>query len=79
MFVPVGDGFMIIALVGFHPTLYYSSPLETRNGLLGEYFRHRLKLPYGSKVTKLDLLNYGRTDVAFCKIDDETFEMDFSV
>lgn len=49
------------------------------NGLLGEYFRHRLGLPYGSKVTKEDLLNYGRTDIEFCKIDDETYEMDFSV
>lgn len=49
------------------------------NGLLGEYFRHRLGLPYGSKVSKDDLLNYGRTDIEFCKIDDETFEMDFSV
>lgn len=49
------------------------------NGLLGEYFRHRLKLDYGSKVSKQDLIDYGRTDVEFCKIDDETFEMDFSI
>lgn len=49
------------------------------NGLLGEYFRHCLKLDYGSKVTKQDLINYGRTDVEFRKIDDETYEMDFSV
>lgn len=49
------------------------------NGLLGEYFRHRLGLAYGAKVTKDDLVRYGRTDVEFCKIDDETFELDFSV
>lgn len=49
------------------------------NGLLGEYFRHRLGLPYGSRVTKDDFLRYGRSDVEFCKIDNETFEMDFSV
>ena len=48
------------------------------NGLLGEYFRHRLGLPYGSKVSKEDLLNYGRSNVEFYKIDNETYEMDFS-
>ena len=30
MFVPVGDAFVMIAFVGFHPTLYSPSPLETR-------------------------------------------------
>lgn len=49
------------------------------NGELGEYFRHRLGLPYGSKVTKQDLLKYGRTDIEFRKIDNETYELDFSV
>jgi hypothetical protein len=49
------------------------------NSLLGEYFRNRLGLPNGAKVTKEDLLRYGRTDVVFYKIDDETYYMDFSV
>jgi len=49
------------------------------NQLLGEYFRNRLGVEYGERVTKADLDLYGRTDVTFCKIDDETFEMDFSV
>lgn len=49
------------------------------NGILGEYFRHRLGLPYGAKVTKQDLLDYGTTDIEFRKIDDETYEMDFSI
>jgi len=49
------------------------------NGILGEYFRYRLGLPYGSKVSKQDLLEYGRTDIEFRKIDDETYELDFSV
>ena len=34
MFVPVGDAFVITAFVGFHPTLYYPSPLETRKANL---------------------------------------------
>lgn len=49
------------------------------NALLGEYFRSRLDLPNGEFVTKQHLLDYGRTDVSFYKIDDEQFYMDFSV
>lgn len=49
------------------------------NSLIGEYFRNRLGLPNGSRVTLQDLLRYGRTDVTFYKIDDETYYLDFSV
>ncbi len=49
------------------------------NSLIGEYFRNRLGLPSGAPVSKDDLLHYGRTDVTFYKIDDETYYMDFSV
>ncbi len=49
------------------------------NSLIGEYFRNRLGLPNGAFVTKDDLLRYGRTDVDFYKVDDETYFMDFSV
>lgn len=49
------------------------------NALLGEYFRNRLGLAYGAKVTRQDLEKYGRTDVTFYKIDDENYYMDFSV
>lgn len=48
------------------------------NALLGEYFRQRLKLANGAFITKVDLEQYGRTDVTFLKIDDEQFFMDFS-
>jgi hypothetical protein len=48
------------------------------NSLLGLYFRRRMGLPDGSLVTKQDLLNYGRTDVTFCRIDPETYLMNFS-
>lgn len=54
-----------------------TTPLS--NALLGEYFRNRLNIAEGMKVTKDDLERYGRTDVAFTKIDDELFYMDFSV
>ena len=48
------------------------------NAILGMYFRRRLGLPSGAFVHKQDLLDYGRTDVTFIKIDDETYFMDFS-
>jgi hypothetical protein len=56
---------------GLHTTL--------NNSLMGEYFRYRLGLPSGSFVRKKDLLKYGRTDVDFYKIDDETYLLDFSI
>ncbi len=49
-----------------------------RNSDLGEYFRNRLGLSNGAFVTRADLERYGRTDVKFVKLDDETFYMDFS-
>ena len=48
------------------------------NSIIGEYFRHRLGVPLGREVTKVDLEKYGRTDVVFCKIDDDNYYMDFS-
>ncbi|MHA1787837.1 MAG: restriction endonuclease PLD domain-containing protein [Candidatus Helarchaeota archaeon] len=49
------------------------------NSLIGEYFRNRLGLDSGAPVLKEDLLRYGRTDVTFYKIEEETYYMDFSV
>ncbi len=49
------------------------------NALLGEYFRRRLGLANGAYVHASDLQAYGRTDVAFYKIDEEQYYMDFSV
>ncbi len=49
------------------------------NSLIGEYFRNRLGLASGELVTKNDLLKYGRSDIDFYKIDDETYYMDFSI
>lgn len=49
-----------------------------RNSDLGEYFRNRLGLANGAFVTRADLDRYGRTDVVFLKLDEETYYMDFS-
>jgi hypothetical protein len=49
------------------------------NSLIGEYFRNRLGLASGALVTKNHLDKYGRSDITFYKIDDETYYMDFSV
>lgn len=50
-----------------------------RNSDLGEYFRNRLGLQNGAYITRADLDRYGRTDVKFIKLDDETYYMDFSI
>lgn len=50
-----------------------------RNSDLGEYFRNRLDLQNGAYITRADLDRYGRTDVKFVKVDEETYYMDFSV
>lgn len=49
------------------------------NSLIGEYFRNRLGLSGGAPVTLNDLNRYGRTDIDFYKIDDETYYLDFSI
>lgn len=49
------------------------------NSLIGIYFRKRLGVPLGEKVTMEHLIKYGRTDIDFYKIDDENYYMDFSV
>ena len=53
--------------------------LETTrsNAELGQYLRKRLGLNSGEYVTRQHLTDYGRTNVTFTKIDDETYLMDF--
>lgn len=59
----------------------YGQAIETphNNSLIGVYFRNRLGLADGAFVMTEDLHRYGRTDVTFYKIDEETYYMDFSV
>ena len=49
-----------------------------RNSDLGEYFRNRLGLANGAYITRADLERYGRTNVVFLKLDEETYYLDFS-
>lgn len=49
------------------------------NSILGIYFRYRLGVAEGGLISKNHLDSYGRADVDFYKIDEETFYMDFSV
>ena len=45
---------------------------------LGAYFRKRLGVEDGAKVTKQDLIDYGRTDLYIQKIGQDTYYIDFS-
>lgn len=53
-----------------------TTPLS--NAQLGEYFRGRLGLANGAFVTKQNLIDYGRLEITFYRIDGEQFFMDFS-
>ena len=48
------------------------------NSILGLYFRRRLGVPPGQLVTERHLSIYGRDNLDFIPIDDETYWMDFS-
>lgn len=49
------------------------------NAEIGNYLRSRLSLDNGELVTLEHLKKYGRTDITFTKLDDEHFELDFSI
>ena len=49
------------------------------NSLIGEYFRNRLDVGNGEPVRKEHLSNYGRANVTFYKVDDETYYMNFGL
>ena len=71
------DGFSFIAVVAQDNDKAIHTP--DGNYILGQYFRDRLGVSRGDRVIGNHLQSYGRTDVEFCKLDDETFFMDFSV
>lgn len=54
--------------------------IETRydNSILGRYFRNRLDVPLGERVSRTDLDRYGRTGFSIHKISDDTYYLDFS-
>ncbi len=45
---------------------------------LGKYFRNRLEIGAGEKITKQDLVDYGRTDISIQKIGQDQYYIDFS-
>ena len=47
------------------------------NSLLGEYFRNKLNVPLGKKVSLDDLDRYGSRYVTFSKIDDDEYLMSY--
>ena len=47
------------------------------NAILGKYLRQRMGLASGEYVTAQHLEEYGRDNVTFTKIDDETYLLDF--
>ena len=59
----------------------HGKAIETpqNNSLIGEYFRNRLGVPLDAPVKLQHLLDYGRTDATYYKIDDGNYWMDFSV
>ena len=71
------DGYSFIAVTAQDNDKAIHTP--DGNHILGEYFRRRLDVELGAPVERRHLDNYGRTDVRFCKLDEETFLMDFSV
>lgn len=75
--VVTDDGHMLILRVEQENDKAITTPLS--NAQLGEYLRNRIGVPNGAYVWKQDLLNYGRTDVTFYKLDEEQFYLDFSV
>lgn len=75
--VVTDDGHTLLLRVEQQNNKAITTPLS--NAQLGEYFRNRLGLGNGAFVSKEDLMNYGRTDVTFYKIDNEQYFMDFHV
>lgn len=70
------DGKTIVCTIAQDNDKAIESPQN--NSMIGEYFRNRLGLASGAPVDTSDLVRYGRIDVVFCKIDPETYYMDFS-
>jgi len=69
------DGFSIIFVRAQDDAKALHSTLD--NSEIGRYIRQRIGVESGEYVTRQHLLNYGRLDVGFTKIDNETYLMDF--
>lgn len=84
-FPPLGEPFTVLtddeySLI-FVVAQMEGKALHTKqnNALLGKYLRKRMGLRSGERVTLEHLTEYGRTDISFTKIDEETYLMDFGI
>lgn len=48
------------------------------NAKLGRYLRKRMNIPYGKRIEKDDIENYGRSSIRFYKFDNMHYKLDFS-
>lgn len=48
------------------------------NSIIGLYLRKRLGVADGKEISKDDILNYGRIEISFKKMDDRHFYLDYS-
>lgn len=48
------------------------------NSIIGLYLRKRLGMSEGVEITKADILNYGRIEITFNKVDDRHYRLDYS-
>ena len=71
------DGFSFDCVVAQDGDKAMETPKD--NSILGKYFKRRIGVKLGDFVYKHHLVNYGRTSVKICKIDDETYYLDFLV
>ena len=70
------DEFSFLAVVAQEQGKAIHSTLD--NSIIGKYFRKRLGVSDGTFVTKEHFKKYGRTDVTFTKIDEDSYFMDFT-
>ena len=68
-----GDSFIFVRVQENGKALHTTED----NSQLGEYIRSRIGVKSGEYVTRQHLSQYGRTDVTFTKIEEETYLMDF--
>ena len=82
-FPPHGEQFTALTDDGFS-FIFVRAQSESKalhttrdNSEIGRYIRHRIGVPLGTFITRKHLVDYGRLDIRFTKIDNETYLMDF--
>ena len=73
---PSDDGFPLIFVrtLGWGKGVAYSHD----NSEIGKYICHQISVPSKTFVTRQHLIDYGRIEICFTRIDSETSLMDFS-